>query len=314
MPQRTATIESLPMAFAAVKEMQADELEWGEGYRPLGRQALAEIIEGRMTEAVDYWLDSLDGMAMRDRRNSSYSRRLLSELGDIELSVPRTRRFCPSAVLKRYARRAPEIDRAILAGFVLGLSTRKVGEVLLALLGRKVSASTVSRGRQDPGRRRRRLPCTPAQVHLQGAHARRRGAGAKDRRRRAQAPGSGGARHQSGRQEGDHRLPPGCQRERRRVGALPHRSLPTRAHRRRPRDDLCRRRPGSHRRPAYGLSRHPAATLFPPQDPLRAQQDPQVRPDSRSSPSGPTGSWNQNRRSSASESAGGDPKRTKSVV
>ena len=68
-----------------------------------------------------------------------------AELGNIELSVPRTRRFCPTEVLKSYARRAPEIDRAILAGFVLGLSTRKVGEVLLALLGRAVSASTVSR-------------------------------------------------------------------------------------------------------------------------------------------------------------------------
>ena len=145
MSQRTATIESLPMAFEVVKAMRADGLEWGEGYRPLGRQALAEIIQGRMAEAVDDWLDSLDGSAMRDRRNGSYSRHLLTELGDIELSVPRTRRFCPSEVLRSYARRAPEIDRAILAGFVLGLSTRKVGEVLLALLGRKVSASTVSR-------------------------------------------------------------------------------------------------------------------------------------------------------------------------
>ena len=145
MSQRTATIESLPMAFEVVKAMRADGLEWGEGYRPLGRQALGEIIQGRMAEAVDDWLDSLDGSAMRDRRNGSYSRHLLTELGDIELSVPRTRRFCPSEVLRSYARRAPEIDRAILAGFVLGLSTRKVGEVLLALLGRKVSASTVSR-------------------------------------------------------------------------------------------------------------------------------------------------------------------------
>ena len=145
MSQRTATIESLPMAFEVVKAMRADGLEWGEGYRPLGRQALAEIIQGRMAEAVDDWLDSLDGSAMRDRRNGSYSRHLLTELGDIELSVPRTRRFCPSEVLRSYARRAPEIDRAILAGFVLGLSTRKVGEVLLARLGRKVSASTVSR-------------------------------------------------------------------------------------------------------------------------------------------------------------------------
>ena len=83
------------MAFEVVKAMRPDGLEWGEGYRPLGRQALAEIIQGRMAEAVDDWLDSLDGSAMRDRRNSSYSRHLLTELGDIELSVPRTRRFCP---------------------------------------------------------------------------------------------------------------------------------------------------------------------------------------------------------------------------
>ncbi len=145
MPQRAATIESLPMAFEVVKEMQAGGLDWGEGYRPLGRRALAEIVEDRMAEAVDRWLDGLDGSAVRDRRNGSYRRCLLSELGDIEINVPRTRRFCPTGVLRSYARRAPEIDRAILAGFVLGLSTRKVGEVLLTLLGRPVSASTVSR-------------------------------------------------------------------------------------------------------------------------------------------------------------------------
>ena len=133
------------MAFEVVKQMQADGLEWGEGYRPLGRRALAESIEGRMAEAVDYWLEGLDTSAVRDRRNGSYSRHLLTELGDIALSMPRTRRFCPTEVLRRYARRPPEIDRAILAGFVLGLSTRKVGEVLLALLGRPVSAATVSR-------------------------------------------------------------------------------------------------------------------------------------------------------------------------
>ena len=145
MPPHAATIESLPMAFEVVKEMQVDGLEWGEGYRPLGRAALAEIIQGRMVEAVDHWLDGLDDLAMRDRRNGSHPRHLLSELGAIELRVPRTRHFCPTEVLKSYARRAPEIDRVILAGFVLGLSTRKVSEVLLPLLGRAVSASTVSR-------------------------------------------------------------------------------------------------------------------------------------------------------------------------
>ena len=144
MPQQAATIESLPEAFELVKAMQGGGLGWGEGYRPLGRLALAAIIEGRMGETVDGWLEALGVDDEPDRRNGHYRRHLLTELGDIELAVPRTRRFSPTAVLRAYARRSVEIDRAILAGFVLGLSTRKVGEVLLALLGRPVSASTVS--------------------------------------------------------------------------------------------------------------------------------------------------------------------------
>jgi transposase-like protein len=128
-----------------VKAMQAEGLAWGEGYRSLGRLALAEIIEGRMAEAVDRWLDQLGPEDPPDRRNGCYRRHLLTALGDIELSVPRTRRFSPTSVVRAYARREAEIDRVILAGFALGLSTRKVGETLLALLGQKVSASTVSR-------------------------------------------------------------------------------------------------------------------------------------------------------------------------
>jgi putative transposase len=144
MSQRAATIESLPVAFEIVKAMQGDGLELGEGYRPLARQALQEIIEGQMAAELDRYLEQLDADDEADRRNGSYRRRLLTELGDIELNVPRTRRFSPRQVLRAYARRTAEIDRVILAGFVLGLSTRKVGKTLLALLGRPVSATTVS--------------------------------------------------------------------------------------------------------------------------------------------------------------------------
>lgn len=132
------------MAFEVVKAMQADGLDWGEGYRPLGRRALEEIIEDQMAVAVDRYLDQLEADDPADRRNGYYRRHLLTELGDIELSVPRTRHYSPVEVIRAYARRTREIDRVILAGFVLGLSTRKVGETLLALLGRKVSAGTVS--------------------------------------------------------------------------------------------------------------------------------------------------------------------------
>ena len=90
----------------------------------------------------------LDDMARRqiaDRRNGFYGRRLLTELGEIELCVPRTRSFSARAVLRAYARRAPHIDRMVLACFVLGLSTRKVATALLPILGRRISPATVSR-------------------------------------------------------------------------------------------------------------------------------------------------------------------------
>lgn len=144
MPQQAATITSLPMAFEIVKAMQADGLDWDEGYRPVCRQALEKIIEAQMAAAVERYLQRLEADDVADRRNGYYRRHLLTELGDIELAVPRTRRYSPVEVIRAYARRTREIDRVILAGFVLGLSTRKVGEALLALLGREVSATTVS--------------------------------------------------------------------------------------------------------------------------------------------------------------------------
>jgi len=42
------------------------------------------------------------------------------------------------------ARRAKDVDRMILACFLLGLSTRKVASALLPILGRPVSPATVS--------------------------------------------------------------------------------------------------------------------------------------------------------------------------
>lgn len=144
MPLQRTTIESLPEALAVVKEMEVDGLDWHGGYRSMANLAMAEIIETQMRLAVDRHLEALDSDAPADRRNGSYRRHFLTTLGDIELHVPRTRLYCPTEVLRAYARREAEIDRLIAAGFVLGLSTRKVGEVLLALLGRPVSPTTVS--------------------------------------------------------------------------------------------------------------------------------------------------------------------------
>ena len=69
----------------------------------------------------------------------------MTEIGDILISVPRTRTYNPIEVIEAYGRRSKNVDRLILSCFLLGLSTRKVGAALLTILGEKVSPTTVSR-------------------------------------------------------------------------------------------------------------------------------------------------------------------------
>jgi len=143
--KRSVVIESMPQAFEVIKEMGLTS-EWGDAdYRVAGRRAVAQVLEERMGDRVSEYVEHLGRTVGVDRRNGSFSRHLLTELGDIELQVPRTRHFSPLVVLRAYARRAPQVDQLILACFVLGISTRKVAHTLLPLLGEPLSASTVSR-------------------------------------------------------------------------------------------------------------------------------------------------------------------------
>ncbi len=142
---QSATIKSLPRAFRMMKAMQAQGIEWGEDYRHAAGAALKDVLQGRMVAGIDDHLAEMAARGEADRRNGSYSRWLMTELGEIELAVPRTRTFSALKVVRAYARRPAHIDRMLLACFVLGLSTRKAAIALLPILGRRISASTVSR-------------------------------------------------------------------------------------------------------------------------------------------------------------------------
>jgi transposase-like protein len=143
MPQ-AATIKSLPAAFRMMKAMQAEGVEWGHDYRTAARAAVVDVLATRMAETIDRHLADMAERGRADRRNGSYRRELLTELGALELAVPRTRTFSALRVVQAYARRVRDVDRMILACFVLGLSTRKVARALLPILGRPVSPGTVS--------------------------------------------------------------------------------------------------------------------------------------------------------------------------
>lgn len=146
MSQQAATILNLEEGFGIIKEMKGQGYEWGEDYRVYGRQALKAVMEERMVTNIDRYLADVGRrLPVPDRRNGYYERHLLTELGDIELRVPRTRQYSALTVVKAYDRRPGHIDRMILACFVLGLSTRKMAEALLPVLGERVSPSLVSR-------------------------------------------------------------------------------------------------------------------------------------------------------------------------
>ena len=84
MPQ-VATITSLPAAFRMMKAMQAEGVEWGEDYRTAARAAVVDVLATRMGLAIDRHLERIAERGQADRRNGSYRRWLLTELGQIEL-------------------------------------------------------------------------------------------------------------------------------------------------------------------------------------------------------------------------------------
>lgn len=143
MSEQRVLIESLPQAHRIIKEMNLTP-QWDADYRSGAREALARILEDRMNERLDRYLDEV-GRSLSDRRNGHYCRHLLTELGDIELRVPRSRKTSMIGVVRAYARRVGCVERMILACFVLGISTRKIAHALMPVLGEPVSASVVSR-------------------------------------------------------------------------------------------------------------------------------------------------------------------------
>src|SRR5574337_720962 len=130
----------------ALKEINA--FEWEGDFKPVARQGLKHLLEQRLEEEMAESLGVCRYERAADRpdyRNGHYVRHLLTEMGDLELLVPRSRKGgFPSKLIERYAGRCRSIDRVLLACFCLGLSTRKAASVLAPILGERVSASTIS--------------------------------------------------------------------------------------------------------------------------------------------------------------------------
>ena len=131
------------------REVPLEEEFWGET-RERQKRLLKVLLEGALEEEQMELLAAGRYRRVESRRgyrNGFYSRDLVTQMGIVTaIRVPRARRGSgESHIFSRYQRRQAQVDGLIREVFLAGVSTRRVGESLEAVLGERVSAQTVSR-------------------------------------------------------------------------------------------------------------------------------------------------------------------------
>lgn len=120
------------------------------------RGHLDKLVRGTVEETLNAMLDAeADEMcnAQRyehspdrvDTRAGSYTRKLHTKAGEVEVKVPKLRKQTfETAIIERYRRRDISIEEAIVQMYLAGVSVRRVEDITEALWGTRVSSGTVS--------------------------------------------------------------------------------------------------------------------------------------------------------------------------
>ena len=126
-----------------------DEDEWWEDINEQTIHMVKVILESSLEEELLEFLRASRYQRTEVRkgwRNGCYEKSLYTQFGVIKgLRVPRARESYPSKILPRYQRRRGEVDAMVQDMFLAGVSTRRVGEILVKVKGEQISAQTVSR-------------------------------------------------------------------------------------------------------------------------------------------------------------------------
>ena len=125
---------NLPEIFGANKD----------GLKELLREALQEVLEQEMTDAI--------GAEKNERspgrlgyRSGYYSRSLVTRVGKLELRIPQDRQGQFSTqIFERYQRSEKALVSALAEMYIQGVSTRKVKAITEELCGHAFSASAIS--------------------------------------------------------------------------------------------------------------------------------------------------------------------------
>src|SRR6266487_1160890 len=151
LPKKKSTTSNTdPVASEQVSPSLPDQQTFHDHLRTLTRNAVRVVIEEVMREELKQFLGAAWGECTPERkgyRNGTYTRDLATSSGPIEdLEVPRDREgHFHTQIFERYSRYEPQVAEGLTEMFVAGVSTQKVGEVALPLMGVVPSATSASR-------------------------------------------------------------------------------------------------------------------------------------------------------------------------
>lgn len=113
--------------------------------KSLFKDVIQEALEAEMDETLGYDKYEASEKLSANRRNGYSKKTLKSELGPIEINVPRDRNsaFEPKLVPK-HQRTINGIEEKVLSLYAIGMTTRDISEQVKELYGVEMSAETVS--------------------------------------------------------------------------------------------------------------------------------------------------------------------------
>ena len=118
---------------------------------------VTDTVQEVLNQVLDGEADEMVGAARYERsadrqdyRSGSYTRKLQTKAGEVELNIPKLReQTFQTAMIERYRRRKSSIEEALVEMYLAGVSTRRVADITEALWDTRVSSATVSKLNQS---------------------------------------------------------------------------------------------------------------------------------------------------------------------
>jgi putative transposase len=129
-----------------IKGKKPEEILGADGVlRQLTKRLVERALEGEMTHHLGYKKHAVEGHNTGNSRNGKTRKRVTTESGDLDISVPRDRdsSFEP-VIVEKGQRRLPGFDDKVIALYARGLSTRDIQGHLEEMYGVEVSPALIT--------------------------------------------------------------------------------------------------------------------------------------------------------------------------